>query len=250
MIRSILFILFAVTYLILGIPVLGILWILRKFNRKSIDLVTLRMVQWALSVLEHIAGVEVIVTGYENVPTDEAVLYVGNHRSYFDIVTSYSRCPGLTGYISKDSLQKIPLLRTWMERVYCLFLNRDDTRQGLKTILAAIDQVKHGISIFVFPEGTRSKTGEMAAFHEGTFKIATKTGCPIVPVAFSNTEEIFENHMPFLRKTKVVISYGKPILPSEIPEEYKKRPGAYVQGIVAEMKEKGDELLISPSCRP
>ena len=119
MIRSILFILFAVTYLILGIPVLGILWILRKFNRKSIDLVTLRMVQWALSVLEHIAGVEVIVTGYENVPTDEAVLYVGNHRSYFDIVTSYSRCPGLTGYISKDSLQKIPLLRTWMERVYC-----------------------------------------------------------------------------------------------------------------------------------
>ena len=124
-------------------------------------------------------------------PKDEAVLYIGNHRSFFDIIITYSRCPRLTGYISKQSITKIPVLGLWMKRLHCLFLDRDDIKQGLKVVLAAIDQVKSGISICVFPEGTRCKNKddltEVQSFKEGTFKIATKSKCKIVPMAIMGT---------------------------------------------------------------
>jgi 1-acyl-sn-glycerol-3-phosphate acyltransferase len=81
-----------------------------------------------------------------------------------------------------------------------LFLDRKDTKQGLKIILKAIDYVKEGISIFVFPEGTRSKDGKMIPFKAGAFKISTKTGCPIIPVVLSGTADIFENHLPKIKK--------------------------------------------------
>ena len=88
MIRTILFLLFAIAFLILGLPVLGAEWLLRKVWKRGADLSTLRIVQWGLRTLEHISGPEVIVRGMEHIPTDQAVLYIGNHRSYFDIVLS------------------------------------------------------------------------------------------------------------------------------------------------------------------
>ena len=97
MLRAILALLFAILYLIIGIPVLGIEWIISKFNRKAADISQLRMVQWAFRVILFICGTKVTVIGEENVPKDEAVLYIGNHKSYFDIIITYARCPGLTG---------------------------------------------------------------------------------------------------------------------------------------------------------
>ena len=101
---------------------------------------------------------KVTVIGEENVP-DEPVLFIGNHRSFFDILLTYSRCKRLTGYVAKDSMEKIPLLSTWMRYLYCLFLNRENPKEGLKTILQAIEYVKKGISICIFPEAreTRAK---------------------------------------------------------------------------------------------
>ena len=90
---------------------------------------------------------------------------------FFDILLTYSRCPRLTGYVAKKEMEKIPLLSTWMRFVYCLFLDRENPKEGLKTILQAIDYVKQGISICIFPEGTRNKGEElsMLPFKEGAF---------------------------------------------------------------------------------
>ena len=93
MIRLILALLFAILYLIIGIPVLGVEWIIAKFNKQAADLGQLRMVQWAFRVILFICGTKVTVIGEENVPKDQAVLYIGNHRSYFDIIITYARCP-------------------------------------------------------------------------------------------------------------------------------------------------------------
>ena len=181
MIRAILALLFAVLYLILGIPVLFVEWIIRKCNRHAADISSLRMVQWAFRVIMFICGVKLTVIGEENVPKDVPVLYIGNHRSYFDIIITYSRCPRLTGYIAKDTMGKVPLLNIWMKRLYCLFLDRTDMKKGLKTILTGIDQIKTGISMCIFPEGTRNKTeDEMLPFKAGSLKLSEKTGCPIV----------------------------------------------------------------------
>ena len=73
-------------------------------------------------------GVTYEVQGLENIPADRAVLYVGNHRSYFDILVGYVTVPGLTGFVAKKEMLKIPLLRDWMHRVNCLFLDRGISR--------------------------------------------------------------------------------------------------------------------------
>ena len=103
MLRFILVAIFLLLYFLLGIPVLGILWLIGKVNKRSADLAALRIVQWGFKVILKISGVEVTVIGEDRVP-DEPVLYVGNHRSYFDILLTYSRCRDLTGFVAKKEM--------------------------------------------------------------------------------------------------------------------------------------------------
>ena len=243
MVRFIIGVTAVMLFLILGIPVLLIEWVIGKFNQERKDYHCLRFVQYGFRLVLFICGVKVTILGEENVPKDQAVLYVGNHRSAFDIPITYTRCPRPTGYIAKDEMLKYPLLRDWMKALHCLFLNRDDIKAGLKTILQAIEYVKEGISICVFPEGTRSHTDEMLPFKEGSMKIAEKTGCPIVPMAISGTSAIFEDQFPRIRPRHVVLEYGKPILPGELSKEERKFLGAYTQQRIQEMLNKNASLV-------
>jgi len=246
MIRFILIVIVVVGYLILSIPILFLEWLIGKWNPKFRDITSLRMVQGVFKLVLWITGAKVTVIGHENVPRDTAVLYVGNHRSFFDILLTYSRCPGLTGYVAKDGMLKIPLLSTWMKRLHCLFLNRDNIKEGLKTILIGIEQIKNGISMCIFPEGTRNKDPQVPIipFKEGSLKMAEKTGCPIIPMAVTNSAEIFENHFPKIRPCHVILEYGKPVYPKELAKEERKFLGAYSQNIILEMLENHKQLLI------
>lgn len=243
MIRTILVAFIVTLYLILGIPVLLIEWVIGKFSPKAKDYSCLRLVQGAFKLIMFVTGVKLTVIGEENVPKDQAVLYVGNHRSYFDVVMTYARCPGLTGYIAKVEMLRIPLLRDWMKALYCLFLDRDDIKAGLKTILQGIEYIKRGISICIFPEGTRNHSDTMMPFKEGSLKMAEKTGCPIIPMAITNSAEMFENHIPFIHRCHVILEYGKPILPAELSKEERKFLGAYTQKKIQEMLDKNRALL-------
>ncbi len=235
MLRTILSLLFAGLYLVLGIPVLIVEYFIGKKNPYRRDISSLRMVQWAFRVINRICGVKLTVIGHENVPTDEPVLYVANHNSYFDIMITYPLCPSLTGYISKDDIEKVPLLNIWMRRLYCLFMNRDDMKQSLKTILQGVEHIKNGISVCIFPEGTRGKTAEMIPFKNGSLKIAEKTGCPIIPIAISNTRDIIGKPIPAARPTHVIVQYGKPIYPNELSKDEKKALGKITQNAIQEM---------------
>ena len=200
MIRFIFVVLFVVLFLILSTPLMLVEWIIGKFNPGLKDRSSLAIVNWAFRWVIRLSGTKVIAIGEENIPTDTAVLYVGNHRSFFDVVLTYVRVPRPTGYIAKKEMLKWPLLNIWMKDLHCLFLDRQDIKAGLKTILQAIEKAKNGISICIFPEGTRNKNKdelELLPFHEGSFKIASKSGCAIIPMAMNNTAEIFEAHMPF-----------------------------------------------------
>ena len=244
MIRLICIATFLILFLICSIPLFFIEWIIGKFDRQKKDISSLRIVQWAFKVIIAMTGVQLDVIGEENIP-DEAVLFVGNHRSYFDIVVTYARCKRLTGFVSKKEMEKIPLLSVWMKYLYCLFLDRTNARAGLKTIMTAIEQIKNGISIWIFPEGTRNKGEELSMldFKDGAFKISTKTGCAIIPVSINNMADIFEAHAPFIRKTHVIIEYGRPIYPNELDAETKKHIGDYVQNIIQETINKNAALV-------
>lgn len=241
--RIILVAMTVVLFLVLAIPLYLLLLLYGKFNRYQSDLYALRIVQTMFKFILWISGVKVTVIGEERVPKNVPVLYVGNHNSMYDVLLTYSRCPRLTGYVAKKEMLKVPLLRDWMKKLYCLFLDRENPREGLKTILAGIDQIKRGISVCIFPEGTRSKTGEMLPFKEGSLKIAEKSGCPIVPMALTNTAEIFENHFPWVRSSRVILEYGEPIFPAELPKEEKKFLGALAQRNIQEMLDKNKKLL-------
>lgn len=103
----------------------------------------------------------------------------------------------------------------------------------MKTILAAIEKAKAGISICIFPEGTRNKTADtFLPFHEGSFKIAEKSGVPIIPMTIVNSSAIFEDHFPKIKKATVIIEYGKPLYISELSKEDKKFIGAKVKDII------------------
>lgn len=244
MIRSISIIIFVILFLIVTIPVLIAEKILHKFNPDASDLRSLHIVQWALKIILKLSGVEVTIIGEENLP-DEPVLYIGNHRSYFDIVLTYSRCKHLTGFIAKKEMDRYLTLTSWMKRLHCLFLDRKDPKQGLKTILTAIDGIKNGISVFVFPEGTRNRGKElsMLPFRDGALKISTKSGCPVIPVSMNNTAEIFENHFPFVKKTHVVLEYGAPIYPDRLDKDTRRHFGEYVENIIKETIKKNAELV-------
>ena len=238
MLKTLLAVLFVALFLILSLPVQGVLWLLQKNHRPATDRISLRIVQWAFRVVIKITGIHPKIEGLENIPTDRAVLFIGNHRSFFDVIITYSLMPNLTGYISKKEHRKIPLLHIWMGRLYCLFLDRDHPREGLKTILQAIDYVKHGVSIFIFPEGSRSRDKQLHDFHAGSFKIATKSGCPIIPVAITGTDDVMENALPALKKAPVYITFGEPIELSSLSEEDRKHISDYTHRIIAEMLEK------------
>ena len=241
MIRLLVIALFLIVFFIFSIPLYLIEWLIGKVNPHARDISSLRIVQGAFKIILFLSGCKLTVIGEEHVPKDETVLYIGNHRSFFDVVITYARCPGLTGYLAKKEIEKVPFLSTWVRYLYCLFLDRKDIKQGLKTILTAIDHVKQGISIFIFPEGTRS-TGadqaELLPFHEGSFKVATKTDCLIVPVALTNTSQILEDHFPFIKSTQVTLEYGKPFRPSELSKEDRKVIGSYTRDIIQKMVQK------------
>lgn len=194
-------------------------------------------IQKAFTDIADLAGIRLEVKGLENIP-DEACLFVGNHCSYFDIVTTGSIIPGGVGFVAKDNLKKIPCLSDWMTLIHCLFLDRSDIKQGLKTINQGADFVKEGYSMFIFPEGTRHPEGDLGEFKGGSLKIAQKAKAPIVPVAISGSRDIFENNSGLkIRPGTVRISFGTPFRISDLSKDEKKHAAEYTKNIIVHMLE-------------
>ncbi len=222
MIRLILLFIFLTIYFIVSIPIQLFELILEKFNMDARNKSSLAIVKWGLKVIGFISGVKLEVNGIDNVPDDQAVLFVGNHISFFDIIVTYPLMKRPTGYIAKKEIKKVPFLSWWMYFVNCIFLDRKDPRQGLKSVLEASEKIKNGTSIFLFPEGTRSKDGKLAQFKDGGFKIATKAKAPIIPIGIQGTSDILENHFPIIKSGKVIVNFGKPVYTSEMSKAEQK----------------------------
>ena len=238
MLRTILCLLAVILYLIVFIPMLGILWLIgRKYPRFS-DIVSLRMVQGIFKIILFLAGTKLTVIGRENIPEHEAVLYICNHNSIFDTVINYSLFPDVTGIVAKIEMARVPLLSIWMRRLHCLFLDRANIRQGVATINEATEKVKSGISMCIFPEGTFSQ-GEseldMLPFHEGCFNVARRSGCKIIPIAITGSADIFEKNYPRVKRRHVTVEYGEAIVPKELGKEERRRLGAYTREKIYEM---------------
>lgn len=134
--------------------------------------------------------VKLEVKGAELVPTDSRWLLVGNHRSMLDPMAALValRKHGLS-FVAKPSVYKIPIAKQLMHRDFFLTIDRENNREALKTIIKAADYIKRDItSIGIYPEGTRSRDGNMLPFRSGAFKIAQRAKVPVVVTTAENTD--------------------------------------------------------------
>ena len=175
----------------------------------------------------------------------QAVLYIGNHRSFFDILLTYVLCPDLTGYVAKKEMEPIPLLSIWMRYLHCLFLDRKDIKAGMKTILTAIEKVKSGISIAFSRKAQETKETMNWSFCPSmteVLKLPQRQAARLFPLLLTIRAEIFEAHFPKIKPCKVVVEYCKPIYPEQLDREDKKHLGAYTQKIILETLKKNRHL--------
>ena len=168
-------------------------------NKKKEYTTTSRFYNWAFVLWYRymmIAGrLKLHVSGYDKVPFGNRFLFVSNHCSKFD---NFIQCAVLKktqlAYISKPENFKIPIGGRFMRRGLYLSLPRGNTREEFKVIMKAIEYIKDDkVSIGIFPEGTRSKDGNLQEFKPGAFKIAEKAKCPVIVCSMKGTFEIHKN---------------------------------------------------------
>lgn len=233
--RTILIGIYLILYAILSIPLYLVMFIAGKIDGRKRALLAQKIVNnLGFRPILFLSGVRVTVKGQEHIMQDQAALYVFNHRGFYDILVGYTTAPYPTAFISKKEIGKIPMVSRWMKFMNCLFLDRDDIKQGLQTILQGIELLREGTSVYIAPEGTRNTGEELLEFHEASFKLADKSKCPIIPVALNNTDAVLEKHLPWIRKTHIVVEYCEPIYMDQMERSEKKKVGSRVREILSE----------------
>jgi 1-acyl-sn-glycerol-3-phosphate acyltransferase len=155
------------------------------------------------------ARAEIEVIGKENLPQG-ACLFVGNHQGYLDIPVVLSEFDRPIGFVAKKELLKAPILSMWMKEIHCVFMDRENVREAMKSINEAADFLRQGYSMVIFPEGTRSKGKKLREFKKGSLKLGIKAEVPIVPITISGTYKVFEEKNR-IRTAKVKVIVDKPI---------------------------------------
>ncbi len=162
--------------------------------------------KWTKTLLKHIK-MDVQVLGRENLPKEgQTVVFTSNHQSFLDIPVMFASLDKPHALMARKEIGKVPLLRGWMEQLRCILIERDDARAAMDALKEGEELLKSGHSLTIFPEGTRSKMGEVAEFKAGAIRIAYRTGVNIVPVAVQGTGYALEQNGKRLRKSKVVVS--------------------------------------------
>ncbi len=157
-----------------------------------------------------ILRIKLEVEGVENIPQETFVVY-GNHKSSCDVILVYLAYRRVMSAVAKKELASVPILKTIMKNFEVVPLDRENEREGVKALLKAINLVKHGYNMIIFPEGgviTREYE-TMAGFKAGSFKLATKANATISPISIIGSSKIGNNYP--LHKTKVKIIIHKPI---------------------------------------
>jgi 1-acyl-sn-glycerol-3-phosphate acyltransferase len=167
-------------------------------------------VPWAKTFLR-VCGVKVNVRGLEHINKKLPYIYISNHQSYFDIFALLSGLPVDFKFLMKQELMKIPLLGIAMRKAGYMSIDREDTRNAIRSMNSAVDKVRNGASVLIFPEGTRSQDGHVRSFKKGGFHLALKSGCDIVPIAIINSRSIVPKGSLRINKGTIALNIGKPI---------------------------------------
>ena len=199
------------------------LWLLAKKDQKKSWYKSWKLVRSFFIGLLDIAGTKIEIRGAENIrkiPKNEGILFVGNHRSFFDVIILQTIIGRPMGFIAKSDFKKIPLFRSWVTDIGSIFMNRKDVRAGLESINEGTEKVRNGLSLGLYPEGTRNHTNTLLPFKKGGYRMAKNSESAIILVAATGTDDIFENNKPIaLRRKKVIFEFSEPFYPHKMSKE-------------------------------
>ena len=138
-------------------------------------------------------NVDVQLNGLENIPQQDGFIIYANHQGMFDVVALCASCDRNLGVVFKKELSNVPLLKQIVACTKSFAMDREDVRQSLTVIQSVTKEVQSGRNYVIFPEGTRSRNGNvMGEFHGGSFRAAAKAKCPIVPLAFIDSFKVLD----------------------------------------------------------
>ena len=155
-------------------------------------------------------NVDLVVTGLENIPQENGFMLYANHQGMFDVLAIAATCDPPLGAVLKKELYDVPFLHQIALCTQSFAMDREDVRQSLTVIQNVTEEVRKGRNYLIFPEGTRSRKGnEMLEFHGGSFRCATKSKCPIVPIALVDSYKVLDEKGS--KPVRLQIHYLKPI---------------------------------------
>ena len=163
-----------------------------------------------------VVGYRIRYTGRENIPADGGVLVVSNHQSHFDPPLVGMACTRRMNYLARDTLFKFPPLGWLMRSLDAIPIDREGV--GLSGIKESLRRLKRGEMVLVFPEGTRTRDGEIASFRPGFTALAIRSKAAILPVAIEGAYQAWPRRRKVPRPGRIRIHYGRPILPAEIQD--------------------------------
>jgi 1-acyl-sn-glycerol-3-phosphate acyltransferase len=162
-------------------------------------------------VVATLAGLEVRVSGVENIPRDRPCVFAVNHQSFLDIPALYAAVPVRLLFVARRSLFSIPFLGWFLWRAGHIPIDQEKARVALANLNRAVAKLHDGVAIVIFPEGTRSVDGALLAFKSGGFKLALKAGVPIVPVTISGTHRVLRRDALVFHPGEVEIMIDPPL---------------------------------------
>jgi 1-acyl-sn-glycerol-3-phosphate acyltransferase len=186
---------------------------------------------WARSVL-FLSGVKVSVRGLEHIDAGAPYLYMANHQSMFDIFSLLAYLPVQFRWLAKKELFQIPVFGYSMARAGYISIDRSDRRSAHKSLLEAAKKIGGGVSVVIFPEGSRSTDGQVKPFKAGGFHLAIRSGRPIVPVAICGARQVMPKGKLRIRPGKICIRIHPPIDTAAFKNQTKKDLMESVRSII------------------
>ncbi len=165
---------------------------------------------WARSIVL-VSRVKVSVQGLEHIDPCAAYVYMANHQSFFDVLALLGYLPVQFRWLAKKELFQIPVFGYSMARVGYISIDRSNRKSAYKSLLEAAQKIARGVSVVVFPEGTRSTDGQIKPFKGGGFYLAIRSGRPIVPVAIYGSHHVMPKGRLRIKRGQIILSINPPI---------------------------------------
>ena len=166
---------------------------------------------WSKRLLKA-AKIKLITIGSENINPNESYVFISNHTSLLDIPSVLGGLNNNIRIIYKKELQKIPIFGYALKKSPFICIDRDNVKNAMDSLKQAIEAVKTGESVLIFPEGTRSLTGELGEFKRGAMMLAIKSGKPIVPLTIIGAFENLPAKSSKLKNGDIKVIVGKPVI--------------------------------------